>query len=101
MACLVNKECEIGLLIEQEMYNLLLENYAEYFFWVGYLQTYGYQMVCTQETFACSRHGHSSVCSTMVPRFVSWHALVYPNSTCSRRIRVKCGNCQIAYSDVG
>jgi hypothetical protein len=28
---LLNKECEIGLLIEQEMYNLLSENYAEYF----------------------------------------------------------------------
>jgi len=31
MAYLLNKEWEIGLLIEQEMYNLLLENYAEYF----------------------------------------------------------------------
>jgi hypothetical protein len=31
IAYLLNKECEIGLLNEQEMYNLLLENYAEYF----------------------------------------------------------------------
>ena len=31
IAYLLNKECEIGLLIEQEMYNLLVENYAEYF----------------------------------------------------------------------
>jgi hypothetical protein len=28
---LLNKECEIGLLSEQEMYYLLLDNYAEYF----------------------------------------------------------------------
>ena len=31
MAYLLNKEYEIGVLIEQEMYNLLLENYAENF----------------------------------------------------------------------
>lgn len=32
MACVLNKGCEIGLFIEQEMYDLLLDNYAEYFF---------------------------------------------------------------------
>jgi len=100
MAYLLNKECEIDLLIEQEMYNLLLENYAEYSL-LSWTFTDGYQMACTQEIFTRSHHGHSSICSTVAPRFVSWHAPVCPNSTCVRRTRVKWGDCRIAFSDTG
>jgi hypothetical protein len=91
---------ENGLLIEQGMYNLLLENYAEYSF-LSWIFTDGYLMAYTKETFTCSHHGHSSICSTVAPRFVSWHVPVHPNSTCVTRTRVKCGNCWIAFSDIG
>jgi hypothetical protein len=99
IAYLLNKECEIDLLIEQEMYNLLLENYAEYFLLSWTFTNMGIRW------HVCRRLLHVVTMDIqavpVAPRFVSWYAPVCPNSTCVRRTRVKCENCRIAFSDRG
>jgi hypothetical protein len=100
MAYLLNKEWEIGLLIEQEMYNLLLENYAEYFLLSWMFTDMGIRW-CVHRRLL---HIVTMDIQAFVPlwhQFVSWHVPVHPNSTCVRRTRVKCGNCWITFSDIG
>jgi hypothetical protein len=70
MAYLLNKECEIGLLIEQEIYTILLENCAEYFFLSWIFTDMGIRWHIHRRQM-CIHHGHSSICSTVAPRFVS------------------------------